>query len=66
MADTSTQAAYAANFQKEGKGLAIYHPLKPRGHSQKVGDIAFFNQDGEYSWIQNAFDKEVVSFYHNF
>jgi hypothetical protein len=63
MAPTSHQEAYAANLGQEGKGLAIYRPLKPRDHSRKVGDIAFFNKsEGKYCWIQNAFNKEVAPF----
>jgi hypothetical protein len=59
MAPTSTQAAYAANLDKQGRGLPIYRPFSPREHSYKVGDIAFFNNLGEYVWIQNAFNSQV-------
>ena len=65
MTHTSTQAAYAANLENQGRGLALYRPFSIRPHSQRVGDIAFFRKDGTYQWVQNAFNKEVcISYYY--
>jgi len=55
-----TQEAYAANLEYRGRGLAVYKPFKIYEHSQKVGDIAFFNSHGHYMWVQNAFYSEVI------
>ena len=55
----SFQAAYSANLKKQGRGVAVYHPLIPRQYSHAIGDIAFFDGDGKYRRIANAFDSEV-------
>jgi hypothetical protein len=59
----SDQDAFAANLQSQCRGgTAIYHPLEFRSHSGRVGDIAFFNSQGKYMWVHNAFHTQVFAF----
>lgn len=54
----SRQSTYAANLSCE-LGLAIYSPIALRSKSGRVGDIGFFQHDGSYEWIRNAFHSPV-------
>ena len=54
-----TQASYAANLQNQGRGLAVYRPFSIEPHSNRVGDVAFFDSEGIYRWLQNAFHSDV-------
>ena len=40
-------------------GLLNLNTDHPR-NSGKVGDIAFFDQDGKYQWLRNAFHTAVT------
>ena len=42
-------------------GMALYEPLPFRNatHHGRVGDVAYFNPDGDYKWVCNAFDAEA-------
>lgn len=37
----------------------LYRPLEFHPHCHRVGDIAFFDSNGKYEWIQNAFYSQV-------
>ena len=56
----SRQDAYAANLSlSNALGTAVLNPVPLRPKSGRVGDIAFFNRDGSFEWIRNAFHSEV-------
>jgi hypothetical protein len=56
----SRQQAFAANLSKNfSGGTAIYKPIPKASHSGLVGDIGFFNDQGKYEWLHNAFFEEV-------
>jgi hypothetical protein len=57
----SKQASYAANLRGTPLGTAVYQPLQmqPETKFGRVGDVAFFDEEGKYEWITNAFDREV-------
>jgi hypothetical protein len=58
----SDQDAYAVNLASQSRGgTAIYHPLEFRAHCGRVGDIGFFDSQGKYIWVHNAFHTEVVA-----
>ena len=60
----SKQAAYATDLRGTPLGLAVYQPLPLQQEEKvgRVGDIAFFDEDGKYQWIANAFDIKVLLF----
>ena len=64
MPPQSKQTSYAANLRRTQLGLAVYQPLPLQQETKvgRVGDIAFFDEDGSYEWITNAFDTKVLSF----
>ena len=55
----SVQERFARNLEGVCPGVAIYHPIKFDEHSGRVGDVAFFEQDGTYRVLRNAFHSEV-------
>ena len=55
----STQEKYATNLWTTSLGTAIYHPIELEENSGKVGDIAFFDENGKYQWVRNTFDSRV-------
>jgi len=59
MPRTSTQEKFADNLGGTPLGTAVYHPIELKRSSGRVGDIAFFDENGKYQWIRNAFDSEV-------
>jgi hypothetical protein len=59
----STQEIYAANLKCQDLGYAVYRPFKQGDHFQKVGDIAFFDGEGMYRWVQNAFHVRVECYF---
>ena len=61
MPKRATQEKYAENLRHTDLGLAVYHPIEFRQRSGRVGDIGFFDENGKYQWIRNAFDAEVKS-----
>jgi hypothetical protein len=63
MSSGSTQAAFSANLAGTPLGTAVYHPVPFNQRSGRVGDIAFFDENGGYKWIRNAFDDEVLRFF---
>jgi hypothetical protein len=62
MALRSTQVAYAANLQSQGRGLPIYRPFPfaKETFMYRAGDVGFFDQDGQYQWVLNAFNRDVL------
>jgi hypothetical protein len=59
----SNQEEFAENLNGHCRGgIALYHPLEYRPGSKIncVGDIAFFDSQGNYNWIHNAFDSLVL------
>lgn len=58
------QDRFARNLSGSYPGLAVYNPIQLRSHSGKIGDIAFFDENGRYMWIRNAFDIEVLPYAH--
>jgi hypothetical protein len=58
----SKQEVFAQNLGGTPLGVAVYHPIPLKGNSGRVGDVAFFNGDGGYEWIANAFDTDVRLF----
>ena len=64
MPSQSKQTSYAANLRGTSLGLAVYQPLPLQQDTKvgRVGDIAFFDEDGEYEWVTNAFETTVLSF----
>ena len=61
MPPQSKQSSYSANLRGTPLGIALYQPLQLQPETQvgRVGDIAFFDEDGRYEWITNAFDRDV-------
>ena len=61
MPPQSKQTSYVANLRGTPLGLAVYQPLPLQQETKvgRVGDIAFFDDDGKYEWITNAFDTKV-------
>jgi hypothetical protein len=55
----SIQERYAKDMKEVHSGVAVYHPIKFDDHSGRVGDVAFFNHEGTYRWLRNAFHSEV-------
>ena len=64
MPQSSTQEAYAYNLKGKPLGTAIYRPVLLLNHSRRVGDIGFFDREGRYKCIRNAFDVEVDHILH--
>ena len=60
----SKQATYAINLKGTPMGTAVYQPIQlhPESKVGRVGDIAFFDEEGRYEWITNAFDTKVTHF----
>jgi hypothetical protein len=59
----SDQEGFAKNLQSQSRGgIAVYHPLEFLEHSGRIGDIAFFNSQGKYIWVHNAFHTQVWPF----
>jgi hypothetical protein len=54
----SKQEAFAQNLTGTPLGTAIYHPILWR-EQDGVGDIGFFDGDGKWIAVCNAFDVEV-------
>ena len=63
--EPSRQEVYALNLGGTPLGLPIYEPIPFRDgiNVGRVGDIAFFDQEGGYQWVANAFDKDVIFIY---
>jgi hypothetical protein len=59
--EMSKQAAYASNLREKGYGTAIYKPLEflEEDCERRIGDIAFFNREGEYKWVANVWNQSV-------
>ena len=55
----TAQEKYAKNLESQCRGLAVYRPAAMQAHSHRVGDIAFFDSQGLYRWVQNAFNSYV-------
>jgi hypothetical protein len=54
----SKQEAFAKNLAGTPLGTAIYHPI-PWREKEGVGDIGFFDGDGKWIAVCNAFDAKV-------
>lgn len=61
----SKQELYAKNLEREGLGLAIYNPRSfiydEEANEKCIGDIRYFNADGTYEWIANAWHISVMT-----
>jgi len=57
------QATFAANLGGTSLGMALFDPIEFRENMLygRVGDVAYFDSEGSYKWICNAFDTDVVS-----
>ena len=55
----SRQDAFAKNLSRSFHGIAVYKPIEKGLHSGRIGDIGFFNDQGKYRWVHNAFFSEV-------
>jgi hypothetical protein len=64
MTSQSKQDIFAENLKGYSMGMALFDPL-PIGPEIRdignVGDIAFFNEDGRYRWVSNAFCSDNVT-----
>jgi hypothetical protein len=64
MDSRSKQNIFAENLKGYGMGTALFDPL-PIGLEIRdvgnIGDIAFFDEDGRYRWISNAFRSDNVT-----
>ena len=54
----SKQEGYARNLNGTPFGTALYHPI-PLQEQEGVGDIGFWDGDGKWIAVCNAFDSEV-------
>jgi len=54
----SKQEGYARNLNGTPFGTALYHPI-PLQEKEGVGDIGFWDGDGKWIAVCNAFDSEV-------
>jgi hypothetical protein len=52
------QERYAKNLAGTPMGMALYHPILMR-EREGVGDVGFFDEDGKWIAICNAFDTGV-------
>ena len=45
-----------------GFGVALYEPkvFRPEVWEGRVGDVAYFDEAGDYQWLCNAFHSEVL------
>lgn len=59
--ESSKQDAFNANLQSIQLGIAVYGPIEMRQYSGRVGDVGFFDREGKYRWIGNAFYDMVCS-----
>ena len=64
MPQASDQDEFASNLQS-ALGIAILAPVPIRSKSGRVGDIGFFQHDGKYRWIRNAFHAPVITLYQS-
>jgi hypothetical protein len=63
MSSRSKQDIFAENLKGDPMGMALFYPLPLRPGIRdggNVGDIAFFNSDGHYLWVSNAFCSDNV------
>lgn len=49
----------SSSFSEVATAIANVSNERVQRQSGKVGDIAFFNRDGKYQWVRNAFDVDV-------
>ena len=54
----SKQEGFARNLSGTGFGTALYHPIELED-KEGVGDVGFWDGDGQWIAICNAFDLEV-------
>jgi len=59
----SKQEGFAKNLAGTPLGTALYHPI-PLRENEGVGDIGFWDRDGKWIAVCNAFDSEVSLPYH--
>src|SRR5216117_1343013 len=59
----SPQDEYAENLKNNNLGLPIYRPIPCVENSGRVGDVGFFQRDGVYCCLANAFDAKVLLTY---
>jgi hypothetical protein len=63
----SDQEEFATNLQGKAWGgsgsTALYQPIEFLEHTGRVGDVAFFDSRGQYTWLHNAFHFEVGIFF---
>jgi hypothetical protein len=57
------QIQFAANLNGTSMGMALYEPILYREgmHFGSTGDVAYFDSNGDYKWVCNAFASEVFS-----
>jgi hypothetical protein len=59
----SDQEEFATNLKGKAWGgsrsTALYQPIQFLEHTGRVGDVAFFDSDGQYTWLHNASHSEV-------
>jgi len=46
------QREYAANLSMSLGSTALYKPIPRDEHSGLIGDVEFFDADGNYTWLQ--------------
>ena len=57
----SAQDRYAELLAPSGSNrLALYRPVPFHENSGRVGDIGFFDEQGRFMWLANAFQVEVL------
>lgn len=59
------QEDFAKNLAGTPWGMALYHPILLR-EREGVGDIGFFNEDGKWIVVCNAFDSAVCLIQYRF
>ena len=59
----SDQEEFTTNLKGKAWGrpgsMALYQPLQFLEHTGQLGDVAFFDSDGQYTWLHNTFRSEV-------
>jgi hypothetical protein len=55
---SSKQGRFAKNLSGTDWGTALYHPI-PFREKEAVGDIGFWDAEGQWTAVCNAFDSQV-------
>lgn len=56
---STIQRNYEKNLGGTAFGTPLRHPVLFRENSGRVGDVGYFDHNGNWRWIRNAFDSQV-------